>query len=550
MEEDKGPAIQLTEHEAKLFELLKAVEAHFQLSTVMRVAGGWVRDKIMGLDSHDIDIALDNMSGNAFAMKVNEYLELKGEETHSIGVIQSNPDQSKHLETATVKVLGSWIDFVNLRSETYADDSRIPSQVGIGTPEQDAHRRDLTINALFYNINISAVEDFTGRGVSDIASKIIRTPLPPYQTFMDDPLRVLRAFRFASRLPGFEVAPELMASASDPDVVDALAKKITRERIGKELDGMLLAARPELAFNWISLSGLFPVVFALPPSLNQPIDEENSRKDAVFYARQLMRFVRTDVALYGSQTPTRVFSYDFELDLTDEERRITCLAAALLPYSTATFTTPKKRVDTVDNHIVLNSIKRPNADADTVATLHFGANHFAPLFAPSEARLSEIDHQDYLKNAPLASQAVKLGRIMRRLGPIWKHALALALIRAQVLPDFSNSLSINEIDANLATESLERFNQVVLEIRSLAMHLAHDMKPFFSGDHLKDLLSLSPGPIMGIALDREIDWMLENLMAVVNEREATLELCRAYLLDPEFKPSIEAEAANFRKKKK
>lgn len=63
--------------------------------------------------------------GQQFAEKVNEYLKLIGEEVHSIGVIHSNPEQSKHLETATMRVLGTWIDFVNLRTEEYSD-SRIP----------------------------------------------------------------------------------------------------------------------------------------------------------------------------------------------------------------------------------------------------------------------------------------------------------------------------------------------------------------------------------------------------------------------------------------
>jgi tRNA nucleotidyltransferase (CCA-adding enzyme) len=91
-----------------------------------------------------------------------------------------------------------FIDLVNLRSEEYAADSRVPV-IEIGTPEQDAMRRDLTVNALFYNINTGQIEDLTGKGISDLQARICRTPLDPLQTFMDDPLRVLRAVRFARR---------------------------------------------------------------------------------------------------------------------------------------------------------------------------------------------------------------------------------------------------------------------------------------------------------------------------------------------------------------
>ena len=170
----------------------------------------------MGRNSLDIDIALDNMLGREFGDRVNEYLRSHGQETHKVAVIMSNPDQSKHLETARMKVRGVWIDLVNLRSEEYAHHSRIPTMT-FGTPEQDAFRRDFTINSLFYNINEGVVEDFTQKGMEDLRSGLIRTPLPPKETFLDDPLRVLRAVRFASRF-GFELEDELLQAASDDEV--------------------------------------------------------------------------------------------------------------------------------------------------------------------------------------------------------------------------------------------------------------------------------------------------------------------------------------------
>lgn len=94
---------------------------------------------------------------------------------------------------------------MNLRKETYCQDSRNP-QVEFGTAQEDALRRDATVNALFYNIHNRVIEDFT-TGLSDMAAKLIRTPLEPLQTFTDDPLRVLRLVRFASRL-GFAIDPK------------------------------------------------------------------------------------------------------------------------------------------------------------------------------------------------------------------------------------------------------------------------------------------------------------------------------------------------------
>jgi hypothetical protein len=200
----EGLTLQLETQEAALFELLMAVVEQKKLPCVLRVAGGWVRDKIMGKQAHDIDIAIDTMMGQEFTQHLVDYMKEAGREKEvgSVGVIKSNPDQSKHLETATLRVMGFELDFVNLRAEEYTD-SRIPI-MRIGTALEDAMRRDLTINALFYNINRRTVEDFTGKGMADIKAGIVRTPLLANQTMIDDPLRALRTIRFACRL-GFQL---------------------------------------------------------------------------------------------------------------------------------------------------------------------------------------------------------------------------------------------------------------------------------------------------------------------------------------------------------
>jgi tRNA nucleotidyltransferase (CCA-adding enzyme) len=167
----------------------------------------------MGKESSDIDIALDDMYGAKFAEYINK--ELYGN-TVKFGVISQNNEKSKHLETATIKVHGVMIDLVNLRSESYSDHSRVPD-IDIGTPSEDAFRRDLTINSLFYNINNKEVEDFTNMGLKDLEEKIIRTPLEPLQTYMDDPLRILRTIRFATRFQ-FKIDESIFKAVSDENV--------------------------------------------------------------------------------------------------------------------------------------------------------------------------------------------------------------------------------------------------------------------------------------------------------------------------------------------
>ena len=210
----------------------------------LRFTGGWVRDKLLGTTSHDIDIGIDCMTGLHFGNLMKQYLERQDLQTKDqrgvlggLARIEANPEKSKHLETITTQILGFDIDLVNLRKETYSQHSRNPT-MEFGSPEEDALRRDATVNALFYNLSSGQVEDFTGRGLRDMELKLIKTPLPPLQTFKDDPLRVLRAVRFASRL-NYEIASEDRAAMSDDMIKEALKAKISRERVGIEVTKIL-----------------------------------------------------------------------------------------------------------------------------------------------------------------------------------------------------------------------------------------------------------------------------------------------------------------------
>lgn len=113
--------------ERRIFGTLRAAIEWFGLAVEPRVAGGWVRDKLMNLESEDIDISLDSMMGEDFSRLILQYVEMMGgKKESSVGVIKSNPAQSKHLNTATFKLHGRMIDINNLRTETYDTDSRIP----------------------------------------------------------------------------------------------------------------------------------------------------------------------------------------------------------------------------------------------------------------------------------------------------------------------------------------------------------------------------------------------------------------------------------------
>ncbi|WVQ78298.1 hypothetical protein IAT38_000383 [Cryptococcus sp. DSM 104549] len=243
----------LNEAETKFVKLLDRFATGLAQPVECRIAGGW----LLSLPSNDLDIALTIPSGHSFAVDFVEFLKANGEQTGSVGKVAANPEQSKHLETGTTRILGLECDFVGLRSETYTD-TRIP-QVKPGTPLEDATRRDLTINALFYNVHSKAIEDLTGKGLSDLATGIARTPLPPRQTFQDDPLRIIRCVRFASRF-SLSIADDVIEAIKDEAVKAAIHTKVSKERIGIEVNKML-HHNPFHAMTLINSLGLHPYIF-------------------------------------------------------------------------------------------------------------------------------------------------------------------------------------------------------------------------------------------------------------------------------------------------
>ncbi len=208
------------------------------------VIGGYVRDCFLGKPNDDIDIVVEG-SGIRLAEAVAKKCHARVSVFRNFG-------------TAMLKYRGMEVEFVGARKESYNRDSRKPI-VEDGTLEEDQLRRDFTINAMAFSLNpedYGALVDPFG-GIRDLAAGIIRTPLEPEQTYSDDPLRMLRAIRFAARLSTeehpFTIVPESLAA------MKAMADRLqilSRERIVEELDKMLMTAHPAMAFELMEQTGL------------------------------------------------------------------------------------------------------------------------------------------------------------------------------------------------------------------------------------------------------------------------------------------------------
>ena len=246
--------IQFTSEERQLFSIIKDVIEKYTPSTKAFLVGGIVRDKLLKVTSNDIDIMLSNISGADFAKLLTQHLNLK--DPH---IIKENPEKSKFITTATANIpIGDSVyevDFAQARSEIYHEDSRIP-EIKPATPQEDAYRRDLTINSLFYDILKDNLVDFTGKGIKDLITGTMRTPEDPLKTFKDDPLRIFRVIRFASKYNG-KIDPETYQAMTDPSLRNEIKQKVSKERIGTEITKMLKNPNPEQAIELLKNTGLW-----------------------------------------------------------------------------------------------------------------------------------------------------------------------------------------------------------------------------------------------------------------------------------------------------
>lgn len=210
------------------------------------VVGGYVRDLFLGRHSKDIDF-----------VTVGSGVELAEAVAASLGK-GAHVSIFRTYGTAQIKHRGVELEFVGARKESYRRDSRNP-QVSAGTLDDDISRRDFTINAMA----LSVTPDDFGRlvdnfdGVGDLERRIIRTPLDPDITFSDDPLRMMRAVRFATQLQ-FDIAPETFeAIRRNAERI----KIITRERIADELQKIMLSPRPSIGWMLLLETGLLKLIF-------------------------------------------------------------------------------------------------------------------------------------------------------------------------------------------------------------------------------------------------------------------------------------------------
>lgn len=497
----------------------------------IRVAGGWVRDKILGVESSDIDVALDTVSGVHFASIVQEYLlKLERDGTipapkkrHRICVIAANPSQFKRLETATMKIFDGELDFVHLRAAEGDNSNR-----AFGTPREDALLRDFTVNALFYNVRTRRVEDWTGRGADDLLGegegsaggrRIIATPVDAAETFQDDPLRALRAVRFAVRLDAALSDGVRSAITTNDEVRKSLrgegSGSVSRERVGKEIEGMLsgAGAKPGRALGVLTELNLAPLVFPLPPD----VSDKSSRGDFGERA-QVRRWTEAGELVRFLEEAIQYHRLEEELENESEsssgqhlsasaETRLLYLATFLSPFRELSYEFKKGKYRTAVTHMVKEGVKFKNKDESAMSTLLENVESFRSLLRSLGRQLAAIEEEPSPceKDALLPRQ--ETGMLLRKLKDLWPTCLVLASVlemRAVEETDCPNVGGFKSTRHALRTS--REFHRAVLR---QGLDCAWQLRPLLDGRAVVSTLGLGkPGPMVQFYIEEQIKWLL------------------------------------------
>ena len=346
-----------------------------------------------------------------------------------------------------------------------------------GTPAQDALRRDATVNALFYNLHTEQVEDFTGRGLAHLQQGLIDTPLPPFETFRDDPLRVLRLVRFASRL-GFTILPPVQAAMRDPEIHKHLATKISRERVGTEVEKMLNNGRdPHRSLSLIHNLNLTSAIFC--PPIDKP--PELSWGD-VLPAVNALKFI------FSTSPPEYLVQ-----GLTPGDKYLAWITAATIPW--------RYNYEGGDGHKRVSSaavaaregLKLRNKDFDVMVSTY---KHLEDMKATGTL----------VSTDPNGGSRLTLGTAIRRWGATWRNQL----LHAALIELVDVWAEIEGEPTEPAQAVIARYDHFIKRVGEENLSEAWDMKSLVNGKELAKVLGRKGGTWMREALEKVVEWQIEN----------------------------------------
>ncbi|OAA66140.1 Poly A polymerase, head domain protein [Cordyceps fumosorosea ARSEF 2679] len=496
------------------------------------VTGGWVRDRLLGILSSDMDLGLSNTTGKEFGTFLEKFsarpevvskysrraAELGIPDTlfTKFHIMKRNANMFKKLETAGGRLFGLEVDMVNLRKEVYDGQSRNPD-MEFGTAAEDAFRRDATVNALFFHLERQEVVDLTGRGIRDLDAKIMRTPLDPRQTFMDDPLRVLRLIRIGSRL-GFAIDPAAMACMRDAEIHRLLDTMITRDRVGAELFKMMRGANPEGAFQHICDANLYMPVFV---RLNSPLA---STLPGMFPSPATNKPLPWPVSWsQGFQILSKVLQHKSSLaKLVDNEKNVDLVwtMAAYAPLAGLRRTKPKEVVQEAESAI--------RCPAKLSQVLESALRNFDAI----DAMVSLVAAANEQDRPPRRST---VGMAVRSWGVTWTTQVVFALLSQAVsIGNEQVARGASATEGSMVDALLRKYSLFADFVYREALFDAATQRPLLNGNDIRAVFGLQEGgKYLKSVLERLMEWQFDHADEGAEAAQAWLLSKRAELPLPQ-----------------
>ncbi|MGB9553430.1 MAG: CCA tRNA nucleotidyltransferase [bacterium] len=418
------------------------------------LVGGAVRDKIMGLTTvQDLDFVVTSGSASELASKLSSALSLPP------------PVTFPKFGTAQLNFNGWKVEFVDSRKESYPQDSRKPI-VERASLIEDLKRRDFTINTLVQDLETGKVLDLLGTGLEDIKKRTLRTPLDPDVTFKDDPLRMLRAVRFACKL-NFTIAEE--AARAIKKHAKLLALKVSPERIKGELDLIMLSERPASGISLLDeLDLLSQIIPELEEAKNIPQDKVEAENLFTHSLKTLERIAK--------DTPSLEERYAALFHDIGKIKAIKPKGEILVFYG-------HEEEGAIMAEEILRRLRFSNEEIEEICFLirhHMLVTQYSPQWSDAA-----------------------VNRLIRRLGDRLKSTLRLA--KADIY-------GIEMLENN--------FWHLISRIEALDQEKIKKVTSPLDGEEIMALLGLAPGPKVGEIKEELADAVLEG--TIENSKEAAI----------------------------
>ena len=468
--------IKLLEIEQKIFSFLLS---HNPKNIIFRVAGGWVRDKILGNENEDIDITIDNMSGQDY-LKILLQSE-NSKDKNTMKIIKNANEKSSTLQTATINLFGKDIDIVNLRKEVYKQNSRIP-EISKGTPEEDAFRRDITINCLFYNINNNCIEDFTQKGLNDLKNGIINTPKDAKISFNEDPLRCLRIIRFATRFR-FKLSENILDNLI---ITEEFKNILSIQRIEKEFSKMLenncYYASIYLLYKYKYLEYIFDV-------------EEYEKINNSIKSKALINAVMNIILIKSFVDKKNLFNEQKNEINNKQKLKIANYACLLTPYKNFEVLEKNKNVP-LYKIICTKKLILPKTEINEIS-----------LIIEGETELKKIMSN---KNEEIFTR-INMGLYLMK----YKYSNIINIIKLSICDEYLNYLNNNETiiegyDINIINYIIDKYKKVMGYIKTEKLENIENIKPLLDGKQIKQMFNIKNGKDIKKFIDILIKEQINN----------------------------------------